>query len=105
MLGEATAGAPGFSATAGCSGVAGDGVADGVLEPGAGRAGAELAVFGAGAVALRSLAARAAVSGLGAGEITQTDILPSTNPKVMPASNRAAAATVRRRSISASFCI
>jgi hypothetical protein len=56
-------------------------------------------------VALRSLAAGAAVSGLGAGEITQADILPSTNPKVMPASNRAAAATVRRRSISASFCI
>jgi hypothetical protein len=103
--GDGTAGSPGFGAAAGCWAVAGDGMTAGVAGSGAGSAGAGLAIFGGGAVALRSLAARAGVSCPGALGINQADTLPNTNPNVTPANNRAAAANVRRRSISASFCI
>jgi hypothetical protein len=71
---------------------------------GAGGA-AGLAACGAGAVVLRSLTAWAGLSSFGALEISHTDVRPSTNPNVRPANKRAAAANVRRRSISAFPCI
>ena len=57
-------------------------------------------------LAPRSLTGRVAVSVLGASNPTShTDILPKAKPNVIPANKMAAAANVRRRSVSESLCI
>jgi hypothetical protein len=57
-------------------------------------------------LAPRSLAGRAVVSLLGASNPTShTDTLPKVKPNVIPANKMAAAANLRRRSVSASLCI
>jgi hypothetical protein len=55
-------------------------------------------------LAPRSLAGRAVMSVLGA-STSHTDTLPKVKPNVIPANKMAAAANLRRRSVSASLCI
>jgi hypothetical protein len=88
------------------------GVGAAVAEPGVGARGAGIAsgaaaAFGArGAAARRSPCSCAGVSRLGAPvAISHTDIRPKVKPTVRPANKMAAAANVRRRTISGSLCI